>query len=159
MTFAMADMCEPTPYTANLLEATRSRLPTMFIAARPVASPVESMRLERNRTMHAFLNESLEQSAIQPSESSKENFSALLSLLPSQFPVTDPYVSQCGSIVLDWDFDPQYQLSIMLKDRDQIAFAAYLSGERVHGSTAFAASVLPDALGLIARKWARRVGV
>lgn len=41
-----------------------------------------------------------------------------------------------GSYVVDWDADPQRQLSIMLKPDGKVAYAVYVEGKRFHGPDA-----------------------
>lgn len=47
---------------------------------------------------------------------------------------SDWYISESGSYVVDWDEDPNRQLSIMLKPDGTVAFAIYANGERIHGN-------------------------
>lgn len=45
----------------------------------------------------------------------------------------DAYVSEQGSVTVDWDDDPQRQLSIMVKRDGSVSFAAYANGQRFSG--------------------------
>lgn len=160
MTTLAMDMCEQVPYSASLAESTQVARVAAFRARPPVASPVEVMKIDRDARIRGFLVEAISEaraSGTEPKLSALENFEALLRLLPADLPVTDPYISQSGSICLDWDFDSRSQLSVLLKDKNQIAFAAYFSGERVHGSTRFSSHELPEVLATVAKRWSRSV--
>lgn len=152
---AAATWREVFPYSASLVESTQSTRKSAFRAVPPVASPVESMKLDRNALMNTVFLEATSNSYVPPKLSAVGNFQPLLALLPAEMPPTDPYVSQTGSICFDWDFNPRCQLSIILKDKDQIAYAAYFSGERVHGSSRFSSLGLPEGLAAIAKRWIR----
>lgn len=158
MFFPVVD-CEPSTFIAMLAEATRSDAGATYTVAGPLPSPLEAERFARNHLIEDYLVQALGDDPQTLSPSALENFRNLLALLPGFLPATDPYVSKQGSIVLDWDFEPQNQLSIMLKGNGQIAFAAYLSGEKVHGSTVFSTTALPASLATVAKQWAERVGV
>ena len=159
MLFFPAIDCDPVPYTALLTESTRSEMAVEYKAARPRPSPLETERLERNGTISEYFMQSLEENELEPDLSALENFHHLVALLPAYLPATDPYVSKQGSVVFDWDFKPENQLSVLLKAQGQISFAAYLSGEKVHGSTVFTPTALPASLAAVAKQWADRVGI
>lgn len=160
MTTLAVDMCEHVPYSASLSESTQTARVAAFRARPPVASPAEAMKLGRDSRIRSFLVKAIDEAqagGTEPKLSALENFDAFLRLLPADLPVTDPYVSESGSICFDWDFDPQCQLSVLLKDKNQIAFAAYFSGEKVHGSTRFSSHELPEILATMAKRWSRTV--
>ncbi|ATE73827.1 hypothetical protein CNO08_22165 [Lysobacter capsici] len=100
--------------------------------------------------VEALVNEEFE-----PSLSALDNLSAFLRLLPAELPSTEVYITPNGSICFDWDEDPNHQLSLLLKDKNQIAFAAYFSGEKVHGSTRFASHQLPEIMATVTNRWIR----
>lgn len=154
MSYAAA-LCEPVPYSASLAESTQTTRSSSFRAEPPVASPTEVMKLDRNTRMMEFLLEELSKTTVEPKLSALENMFELLTLLPADLPATDPYISETGSICLDWDFYPDCQLSILLKDKNQIAYAAYFLGEKVHGSSRFSSSGLPEGLANAAKRWIR----
>lgn len=149
------DICEPVPYSVSLKEHTRSAQSSTFRARQSVASPVEAMRVARNAEMGLLLLQGMLESGPEPKSSALENFERLLQLLPAELPLTDPYVSESGSICFDWDFDSRFQLSLLLKDKNQIAYAAYFSGEKVHGSSHFSGRELPEGLAYAAKRWIR----
>jgi hypothetical protein len=153
------DMYEHVPYSASFELSTRAVRAADYRAKPPVLSPAGVIHYEREKRMRALLSENILEDGISPNVCALENFKILLRLLPHDFPVTDPYVSDCGSIALDWDFDPRFQLSIMLKENNQIAFAAYFSGEKVHGSSRFLGHKLPETLANVANQWARLAGI
>lgn len=153
MTSVAWDMCEQVPYSATLAESTRTERTAAFRARPPFASPTEAMKMERNARMHEAVQDAIEEDEASPSLSALENFEALLRLLPAEFPATGAYISPSGSICLDWDSNPSCQFSILLKDKNQIAFAAYFSGEKVHGSTRFSSHGLPESMAAVAKRW------
>ncbi len=159
MSAVMWDMQEQVPYSATLAESTRTANVAAFRARPPVASPAEAMKMDRNARMFESLMEAAQQALDDddalPSLSALENFKALLRLLPAELPATEAYISPSGSICFDWDSDPSCQLSILLKDKNQIAFAAYFSGEKVHGSTRFSSHELPEIMASVAKRWVR----
>jgi hypothetical protein len=159
MNAVMWDTQEQVPYSATLAEATRTANAAAFRAVPPVASPAESMNIERNVRLRDSLREAVQQASKEddalPSLSASENFEALLRLLPAELPATEAYISPSGSICFDWDSDPSCQLSILLKDKNQVAFAAYFSGEKVHGSTRFSSHELPEIMATVVKRWVR----
>jgi hypothetical protein len=147
---------EQIPYSAQFARSTWVANPTDFRARAPVTSPSQAVKIERNLRMSEYLNQAITESAdegLSPAASAVENFDALLRLLPSDLPLTDPYVSDAGSVCLDWDANPTCQLSVMLKANHQIAFAAYFRGEKVHGSARFSDQQLPESFLGIAERW------
>lgn len=153
MTTLAWDMCEQLPYTATLAQSTRIERTTAFRAGPPVASPAEALKMGRDAQLIDALIEALGEDEYAPSLSALGNFQALLRLLPAEMPATEAYITPSGSICLDWDEDPRYQLSILLKDKNQIAFAAYFLGEKVHGSTRFTSHQLPSIMASVAKRW------
>lgn len=158
MTVLAIDMAEQVPYSASLVESTSVAREAAFRARPPTRSPAGAIHEVRTSRMRELLQENIAEMRISPSPSVRANFEHLLRLLPSEMPLTDPYVSEAGGIDLDWDFDPQCQISIMLKEKGQIAFAAYFSGEKVHGSTRFSSQELPEILAVVAKRWSRELG-
>lgn len=79
-----------------------------------------------------------------------------LSALPSDLPKVEPYVSAQGSVCFDWDEEPSNALSLLIQSDSRVAFAAYFSGERMHGTVNFDAAVLPRDLLSIINRWAVR---
>lgn len=159
MTTLALDMCEHIPYSASLTESTRAGRAAAFRAGPPVVSPAEAMRIERDERMinsaRAAMHESIVDHGVEASLSAVTNLGLFLRLLPAEMPATDAYISANGSICFDWDGDPSCQLSILLKDKNQIAFAAYFSGEKVHGSTRFSSHELPEIMATVAKRWLR----
>lgn len=153
------DMCEQVPYSATLAETTRTFKTAAFQARPPIASPAEAIKIDRNARILDSLREAIQQARDEqgslPSISALDNFDALLRLLPTELPATEAYISANGSICFDWDADPSSQLSILLKDKNQIAFAAYFSGEKVHGSTRFSSNQLPESMATVTKRWLR----
>jgi hypothetical protein len=151
-------VAEPVPYSAQLSPGTWNKKSTQFTATAPGTSPFQTIDAERNRQISLFFEESVKdslQKGIRPSSLAVENFNALVRLLPSELPATDPYISEAGSICFDWDDNPLCQLSILLQDKQQIAFAAYFRGERIHGSARFFGTQLPYGLLDLARRWSQ----
>lgn len=151
------DACEQVPYSSTLISHTWAARPASYNARPPVASPLQDVKRERDKQMTALLLREMQStprtnSVVTPSALS--NFERLLQLLPQDLPLTDPYVTEAGSICLDWDDDPNCQLSVLLKDRGQVAFSAYFSGEKVNGSTRFSSLQLPESLLAVAKRWA-----
>lgn len=123
----------------------------------PDRSPAEDVVTVRNAKIYELLRPALIAGAEDEAfvtYSALENFPALLSLLPAEFPVAEPYVSHEGSICLDWYQDPENQISILLQDDNRIAYAAYFAGERVNGSADFSHGALPRELLEVADRWA-----
>lgn len=83
------------------------------------------------------------------------NFERFLRLLPDELPVSEVSLSDCGSLIFDWDEDSQNQLSIMLQSVNKIAFSAYFSGDVVHGTANFKVEDFPDEILSAAQKWSR----
>lgn len=158
MTALAIDMGEQVPYSASLTESTYVARKAAYRAKPPVTSPAGAMHEIRSNRMRELLQENIVSLRVSPSPSVRANFENLLRLLPGDMPLTDPYVSEMGGIDLDWDSDPKCQISIMLKDQGQIAFAAYFSGEKVHGSTRFTGHELPEILAVVAKRWSREYG-
>lgn len=133
----------------------------VFSALAPERSPVQEVVHDelaiRNARILEVLWPAIEAGAEEDafvSYSAFENFSVLLSLLPAIFPASEPYITDKGSICLDWYEDPQNQFSILLQDDNRIAFAAYFAGERVNGSADFSPDALPRELIEWANRWA-----
>lgn len=159
MTYAI-DNAEQVPYSATLAEATAETGGIKFCARPPLASPAQALVEARREAFRLHLAEAVDEAyedGIEPSLSALENFDGLLRLLPVYLPLTEPYISASGSICLDWDFNPACQLSILLKDRNQVAYAAYFSGEKVHGSARFSHKELPEILAAVAKRWEAEV--
>ena len=127
-----------------------------FTAAAPARSPGETLLEARNNVMREFLHFALLEDDYEPSEGARENFDALIQLLPPSLPATEPRISSFGSICLDWDMDPDNLLSIMLQANNKITYAANFSGEKAHGSVDFQAGRLPKELLAEVAKWIRR---
>lgn len=133
----------------------------VFSALAPERSPVQEVAHDELAIRNARIREVLwsaiaagaEEEAF-VSSSALENFSVFLSLLPAAFPASEPYITDKGSICLDWYEDPQNQFSILLQDDNRIAFAAYFAGERVNGSAEFSPEALPRELIELASRWA-----
>lgn len=154
------DLCEHVPYSAPLAATTWTAKRSAYIARPPEASPVENVKIERDARMRTLLVQSIVEASergVAPKPAAIENFDALLQLLPAELPITDPYVTDAGSISLDWDDEPSAQFALLLKDGGQIAFAAYFSGEKVNGSTRFSGLQLPESLLDAAHRWSREV--
>lgn len=158
MMLAHMDHCEPPAFVTQIAAATWSMTKAPFTAKPPVASPAETMKRERDQRMMVFFGEALEEAKANgrnAAATSIGNFSRVLQLLPADLPVTDPYISESGSICLDWDDNPASQLSVLIKDDGQIGFAGYFAGESVHGSTNFSGRNLPESLLGTIRRWTR----
>ena len=92
--------------------------------------------------------------ALQVSEDVVMHAHDLASLLPSDMPDPDVYITDAGSISFDWDKTAKAQLSIMILAAGGIAFASYLRGNRAHGAFAFDdTGRLPEEIGLAIQKW------
>lgn len=152
-----ADLCEQLPYSSTLISSTWAAKPASYNARPPVASPSQDVKRERDNQMTSLLVQAIQMAAERGDVASRTalaNFESLLQLLPQDLPITDPYITESGSICLDWDENPDCQLSVLLKDRGQVAFSAYFSGEKVNGSTRFSGLQLPDSLLAVAKRWA-----
>jgi hypothetical protein len=126
-------------------------------ALAPFPSPAELLRESRRQTMEELLNAAIEDEVDGANSSAVRNFVPLLRLLPREFGATEPRIAHDGAICLDWDKDPENLFSIILLDFDRIAFAAYLSGEKVHGTADFLPEALPVSLSQAAKRWIERV--
>lgn len=154
-------LCETLDYSAGFFGGTPSVVNPGYSALPPFASPSQSIRLNRDLQMKRYLTLAIERATdneLTVSQEAYENFSRFLQLLPEGMPVTDPYVTESGSICLDWDDNPQWQLSILLKNQNRVSFAAYFSGEKVNGSADFSRSELPAQLLATASRWISRDG-
>lgn len=78
-----------------------------------------------------------------------------LSALPANLPTVEPYVSAQGSVCFDWDDEPSNALSLLLQSDTRLAYAAYFSGERIHGTVNLQTAFPGELLSLINR-WAVR---
>lgn len=153
-----ADACELPTYSLMAAVRTQSVTRAPLTAKPPTATPGETIRRDRAQRMTKFLGMAQAEAAsegLAPNPWAIENFARVLDLLPADLPAVEPYISEVGSVCLDWDENPQCQLSVLLKERGQIAFAAYIAGESVYGSTQFSASRLPESLLETAKRWSR----
>lgn len=150
--------CETLFYSARVCE-THSSTDPGFTAFPPIASPAQALKLGRDQKIKSYLANAIREASDQelmPAVSACVNVDRFLQLLPAELPVTDPYVSESGSICFDWDEDPESQFSILLKSENKISYAAYFSGEKVNGSAEFSRVDLPKSLLESAKRWAER---
>lgn len=153
------EQCETLFFSAGMRE-THSSTDPYFSAFPPIASPAQTLKLSRDLKIKAYLADAVNEAKGQglvPAISAVGNVDRLLQLLPSEFPVTDPYISESGSICFDWDEDPENQFSILLKEGNKISYAAYFSGEKVNGAADFSRIDLPKSLLESAKRWAERI--
>lgn len=156
--WALMTECEPINFAALAPHTMLDRRPA-FTARPPEVSPIEGLIMERNSRMARMLTEAVADAAAEGVPASRDalrSFVDFVKLLPADVPVTDPYISARGSICMDWDDDPRYQLSVVLKDRDTLGFAAYLDGRRCTGSESFSRGELPLAFRSVIKDWSER---
>lgn len=150
-----ADCCD---FAAEIRETPNLGLRAAYIAVQAAPTPLQLTVAERNEEIALGFWPALldaEKEGVQVTARTVENFQRLLALLPASLPYTAPYVSEAGSLCLDWDGNPQNQLSIMIQRNGRIAFAAYFAGERVNGSANFLPDGLPQGLVDSAARWAK----
>lgn len=86
-------------------------------------------------------------------EDSLDRAEKLLELLPASMPDPEMSVSGLGSLTLDWDDGPEWQLSLALTERDTISYAGYFRGARSHGEFPFYPERLPEEIAIAIRRW------
>lgn len=104
------------------------------------------------RTLIAAFRESETPKAVVSAET-VENALRFQTLLPADMPPAEAYISQFGSICFDWDENKENILSVMIQKDRRIGFAAYFSGDRVHGTMAFVNGAIPDQMALAVTRW------
>lgn len=83
---------------------------------------------------------------------------AVAHILPACLPFPEISVTPSGSISFDWDAGPASQLSIIASAGGGISFAAYFSGDRIHGAMRFDHRQLPQEILAASERWAAHGG-
>lgn len=71
-------------------------------------------------------------------------------------PRSEAHILHNGSICFDWMDDPQNQLSVAIQRGNSIAYAAYFSGEKIHGVCPLTTFALSRPFDEVVKKWQRR---
>lgn len=77
-------------------------------------------------------------------------------LVSLRLPVPEASVTASRNLSFDWDDDPQNQLTIILQSDGRISYAAYFSGDRVHGIANSKGGRFPEELLAAIQKWRNR---
>lgn len=79
---------------------------------------------------------------------------AIAHMLPDCLPSPEISVTPSGSISFDWEAGSATQLSIIASAGGGISFAAYFSGDRIHGAMRFDHRQLPQEILAASERWA-----
>lgn len=79
---------------------------------------------------------------------------AIAHILPGCLPTPEISVTPSGSISFDWEVGSAAQLSIMASAGGGVSFAAYFSGDRIHGAMRFDRRRLPQEILAASERWA-----
>lgn len=109
--------------------------------------------------MSLALNKALieEEKATKANSATIDHFQRVMTLLPDELEASEPYVSEFGSICVDWDEDSSNLLSLVLQKDGMLSYVALLDGECVKGSEKFSGSRLPEGFLAAARRRARGI--
>ena len=77
----------------------------------------------------------------------------LLQNLPSDFPLPDPSFSTDGELLLEWWKAKDISLAASLNSKKRLSYAAYIRGNRSHGSFDISSGELPEEFSVAAKRW------
>lgn len=150
--------CPAMTFSANEFPQSYSESKFSFVLEKNHRSPASEQIWDMTESLYTAAFEGFQEGAkagLVTDTAIIRNAFILVTLLAPTMPVTDAYISPVGSLVFDWDEDNENMISIILLAGNRVGWAAYFSGDRVHGSANFGGK-LPEELAGAISKWRRR---